>query len=294
MNDALTYIEERIKELEKKVKKYDPKEQKNILKEIKNLYVDIANALSALSRAQDRVRAIAQDFGKTKTSQTEVSKFYSFVKSQTSAELDLATLLDKAWNLIVMEDHHEAIAVLKQVISIDPQNIKGMGLMGLALMNKQLYDDAMLYLQRVLLIEPENPFALNNLGYICYKKGIWGEAIEHLGHAARQEKDRTAALYANYYLGLVYYERSMLPDAIKFFEEAVKLGPNLQEAYYYLGLSEVKRFEFKQAVNYFAQCVEIDAESKYGKLSSEEIKKIKPLTDAGKTFEDEDGNPAED
>ena len=272
MNDALKHIEERIQELEKKVKEYDPKEQKSILKEIKDLYVDIANALSMLSRAQDKVRTIAQVFRKAKTSQTEVSKFYSFVKSQTSAELDLATLLDKAWNLIVMEDHDEAITVLKQVISIDPQNIKGMGFMGLALMNKQLYDDAMLYLQRVLLIEPENPFALNNLGYICYKKGIWGEAIEHLGHAARQEKDRTAALYANYYLGLVYYERSMIPDAIKFFKKAVSLGPNLQEAYYYLGLSEVKRFEFKQAVNYFTQCMEIDSESKYGKLSSEEIK----------------------
>jgi tetratricopeptide (TPR) repeat protein len=292
MNDALKYIQERINQLEKKVKKCDPTEQKDIQKEIRDLYVDIANALSVLSRAQNQVRTIAQDFRKTRTSQTEVSKFYSFVKSQTSAELDLATLLDRAWNLIVMEDHDEAIKVLKKVINIDPQNIKGMGLMGLALMNKQQYDDAMLYLQRVLVIEPENPFALNNLGYICYKKGIWGEAIEHLCNAARQKKDRTAALYANYYLGLVYYERSMISDAIKFFEEAVKLGPNLQEAYYYLGLSEVKRFEFKQAVKFFEQCIEVDPGSKYGRLGSEEIKKIKPLTDAGKTFEEENSNAA--
>jgi len=52
--------------------------------------------------------------------------------------------------------------------------------MALALMDKALYDDAMLNLQQVLICEPDNPFALNNLGYICYKKGIWGEAIEHL------------------------------------------------------------------------------------------------------------------
>lgn len=287
MNDTLKYIQERIKQLEKKVKEYDPGEEKDIQNEIKDLYADIANALSVLSRAQHQVRTIAQDLRKTGTSQTEVSKFYSFVKSQTSAELDLATLLDRAWNLIVMDDPDEAMKVLKKVISIDPQNIKGMGLMGLALMHKQLYDDAMLYLQRVLVIEPGNAFALNNLGYICYKKGIWGEAIEHLCNAARQKKDRTAALYANYYLGLVYYERSMIPDAIKFFDEAVKLGPNLQEAYYYLGLSEVKRFEFKRAVEYFEKCIKADPESKYGKLSSEEIKKIRPLTDAGKTFENE-------
>lgn len=284
MNQTPRDFKKRIKDLARKVKQFKPEDDKEIRDEIKKLYVDIANSLKILAKTQQDLRTIAQDFKKSKSSQTEVGKFYSFVKSQTSAELDLATLLDRVWNLIVMEDYDEAIKVLKNVLDIDPKNIKGLGFMALALMDKGKYDDAMLYLQQVLLIEPDNPFALNNLGYVCYKKGIWGEAIEHLVKAAKQSKDRMAALYANYYLGLVYYERSMVPDAIRFFEEALKLGPNLQEAYYYSGLSEIKIFEFKNAVAYFDKCVEIDDCSKYGRLCKKELDKIKPLTEASKIF----------
>jgi tetratricopeptide (TPR) repeat protein len=156
--------------------------------------------------------------------------------------------------------------------------------MGLVLVELEHYDEAMLFLQKVLVRDPGNPFALNNLGFICYKKGIWGEAIEHLAKAANQNKDRTATLYANYYLGLVYYERSMIPDAIKFFTRALQMGPNLQVAYYYLGLSEVKRYEFKDAVNYFKKAITIDKDSRYGRLAEEELKKIEPLAEPDKTM----------
>jgi tetratricopeptide (TPR) repeat protein len=277
MDDVLKKFRSRIEDLARKISKYSPQQESAIKDEIKNLYVDIANAVKNLTDAQNKLRALASDFKRRKSSQTEVAKFYSFVKSKTSAELDLATLIDRAWNLIVMEDYKEAIKVLKKILDIDPKNVKGLGFMGLVFMNEGLYDDAMLYFQKVLLIEPHNPFALNNLGYICYKKGIWGEAIEHLTKVAKQTADRMAVLYAKYYLGLVYYERSMIPDAIKFFEEALKSGPNLQEAYYYLGLSETKRYGFKEAVEYFAKCIKIDKKSKYGQLANEEMEKIKML-----------------
>ncbi|HEC79539.1 MAG TPA: tetratricopeptide repeat protein [candidate division WOR-3 bacterium] len=286
--DEMEDLKNRLQALKKKVKEFTPDKEKEIKEEIKELYIDIAHSLKSLNDAQNELRAIAQDFKRSKSSKLEVSKFYSFVKSQTSAELDLATLIDRAWNLIVMEDYSEAVKVLRRVLDIDPQNIKGLGFMGLALMNKGLYDDAMLYLQQVLLTDPDNPFALNNIGYICYKKGIWGEAIEHLVKAAKQTKDRMAALYANYYLGLVYYERSMLADAVKFFEKALQLGPNLQEAYYYLGLSETKQYEFKKAVEYFEKCIKIDKDSKYGNLCAEELNKIKPLIEPDKIFKKED------
>jgi tetratricopeptide (TPR) repeat protein len=169
--------------------------------------------------------------------------------------------------------------------------VKGLGLMGLTLMNKGLYDQALMSFQQVILEDPENPFALNNLGYICYKKGIWGEAIEHLTKAAKQQKDRMAMLYANFYLGLVYYERAMLVDAIKFFEKALKLGPNLQEAYYYMGLAETKRYEFKKALEYFEKCRKVDPESRYARLSDEEMTVIKHLVNPKSLNERERQDP---
>lgn len=291
--ESIENLTKRLEVLKKKVRKFASEQEKDIKEEIKAIYIDIANAIKSFNHAQDELRVIVQTFKQGK-SQTDVSKFYSFVKSQTSAELDLATLLDRAWNLIVMEDYDEAIKVLKRVLDIDPKNIKGLGFMGLALIDKERYDDAMLYLQQVLLSDPNNPFALNNLGYVCYKKGIWGEAIEHLVKAAKQTKDRMAALYANYYLGLVYYEREMLPDATKFFEKAIQLGPNLQEAYYYLGLTEVKRYEFKKAIEFFEKCMRIDEHSKHAKLAKQEIMKIKPLVEPSQLFKNKKGELPKD
>jgi len=275
-------IKHQINELTKLVKEYTPEKDKIIKELIKKLYIDIVNGIKYLNQAQDELHRLAQDFRNRKTSHVDMDRFYSFIKARTSPELDIATLLDRAWNLIVMEEYDEAINILKKVLDIDSKNLRGLGLIGLGLMNKELYDEAMLYFQKVLLIEPGNPFALNNLGFICYKKGIWGEAIEHLTKVAKQTKDKMARLYANYYLGLVYYEREMIIDAIKFFEEALKLGSNLQEVSYYLGLAELKRYEFHKAVEYFEKCIMIDRESKYGKLAQKEAEKIKPMLEPEK------------
>lgn len=270
-------IKRQLDELNRLIREYAPDKEKIIKELIKKVYIDIANGLKYLNQAQDELRQIAQNLRSKKTSLADMDRFYSFIKAKTSAELDIATLLDRAWNLIVMEEYDEALNILKKALDIDSKNTRALGLLGLALMNKEMYDEAMLYFQKVLLIEPSNPFALNNLGFICYKKGIWGEAIEHLSKVARQTKDRMARLYANYYLGLVYYERGMVSDAIRFFEEALKLGPNLQEAYYYLGMAELKRYEFRKAVEYFERCIKIDSDSKYGRMAQDESAKIRPI-----------------
>ncbi len=272
----------KLEQLKEKIKQPKFENDKVLSDEIRKIYVEIANGLRVYEQLQEELKNIAHDFKKRRSSQTDVGRFYSFVKSRTSAELDIATLLDRAWNLIVVEDYDEAVKVLKKSLDIDPRNLRALGLMALALMHREKYDQAMMFLQQVLTSEPNNFFALNNLGYICYKKGIWGEAIEHLSKAAKQSKDRMAALYANYYLGLVYLERSMIPDAVRFFDEALKIGPNLQEAYYHLGLAETKRYEFKKAIEYFEKCIALDQDSKFARMSKNDVAKIKPLVDPKK------------
>lgn len=282
MQNNYNNLRERLDQLKDKIKNFKPKDDKSISDEIRKIYVEIANGLHLYEKLQEELRSTAQELKKRKSTQTDVGRFYSFVKARTSAELDIATLLDRAWNLIVVEDYDEAGKVLKKTLDIDPKNVKALGLMGLALMHKENYDQAMMFFQQVLTAEPNNFFALNNLGYICYKKGIWGESIEHLSKAAKQSKDRMAALYANYYLGLVYLERSMIPDAVRFFESALNIGPNLQEAYFHLGIAETKRYEFKKAIEYFEKGITIDPDSKFARMSKDEMEKIKPLIEPEK------------
>ncbi len=149
-----------------------------------------------------------------------------------------STYVEKGWSLISLGDHAGAIQALTKAMDLSPNDTQAQSLLGWAQMLHQEYDDALATFSRVLMKEPANALARVNVGYICLKKRIFGEAIEHLSRAIRLDNDRKATLYANYYLGLVYFERGMYEDAQTFLQKAVGLGPNLIEAYYDLGRTQ--------------------------------------------------------
>jgi tetratricopeptide (TPR) repeat protein len=146
-----------------------------------------------------------------------------------------STFIEKGWSKISAGDYGGAEAVLRQALQLSPDDLKAESLLGWAEMLQDRFDEALLCFQKVLAREPQNSLARVNVGYICLKKGVFGEAIEHLSRAIRLDNDKKATLYAHFYLGLVYLERDMFEDAQTFFENTLKLGPNLIEAYYELG-----------------------------------------------------------
>ncbi|HET7583407.1 MAG TPA: tetratricopeptide repeat protein [Gemmatimonadaceae bacterium] len=164
--------------------------------------------------------------------------------------LGASTYLEKGWTLISLGEYAKAEAALQRALELAPDDPQGESLLGWAQMLQEKHDDALLNFQKVLMREPANSLARINLGYICLKKGIFGEAIEHLSKAIRLNNDRKAAIYAHFYLGLVYLEREMYEDAQTFFRKTLELGPNLIEAHYELGRAlwfEGKREEALEA-----------------------------------------------
>lgn len=152
--------------------------------------------------------------------------------------LGASTFVEKGWSLIALGDHPGAIQALSRALELAPGDIHAEALRGWALMLDHQDDEALAAFSRVLAREPENALARVNLGYVCLKKGIFGEAIEHLSRVLREDRDRKATLYANYYLGLAYLEREMYHDAQPFLRQALALGPNLHEAAYDLGRAQ--------------------------------------------------------
>ncbi|MEO0294074.1 MAG: tetratricopeptide repeat protein [candidate division WOR-3 bacterium] len=164
-----------------------------------------------------------------------------FIRKIQSARVNITTLIDKGWNLIVSGKYKEAVETLNKARKMDSENTKVYNLLGWAYINLEEYDKASLIFQEVLKIDPHNEMAQVNLGYISYKKGLYGEAIEKLSLIEKNAKDKQAVLYALFYLGVMYYEREMLDDSIEFLNKAISLGPNLYEAYYYLGKAYQKK-----------------------------------------------------
>jgi len=209
---------------------------------------------------------------KSKESRKE-KMFEGFVQSMSISRTDILTLIDKGWNYIATGDYANAEKILELALSNAPDNIQVMKLLGWAYMYDERYDEALLLYQKVLNSVPNDAMARNNLGYICYKKEIFGEAIEHLSRVIKEGKDVNATLYANHYLGLVYFEREMFEDAIHFFTEALEIGPNLMEAKYYLGLSYYGEGEKQNARKIWKEMIEDNPNNRWSELAKKKLKK---------------------
>ena len=152
-----------------------------------------------------------------------------------SARLNASTHIDRGWNLISRGEHPQAEAELQKALKLVPDDTQATSLLGWAMMLQEKYDDALYHFHAVLQREPAHAIARVNVGYICLKKGIYGEAIEHLTRASRESSDKKAALYAQFYLGLLYSAREMYTDAETFLSKALSMAPNLIEAHFELG-----------------------------------------------------------
>ncbi len=171
----------------------------------------------------------------------ETAESTGFINKIQSSRVNITTLIDKGWNLIVSGKYKEAIKELNRAKKMDPKNIKVYNLLGWAYIHLEKYDKSSLIFQEVLNMDPKNEMAHANLGYINHKKGLYGEAIEKLSAIEKSAKNKQAVLYALFYLGLVYYEREMYEDSVEFLNKAISVGPNLYEAYYYLGKAYQKQ-----------------------------------------------------
>jgi tetratricopeptide (TPR) repeat protein len=149
--------------------------------------------------------------------------------------LGASTFIEKGWAHIARAEYEAAEADLTRALDLVTDDPTATALLAWALMHQGQYDRALASSQRVLQRIPDHAIARVNIGYICLRRGAYGEAIEHLTRAIHESADRKAVLYANYYLGLVYLEREMYRDAIRFLRAALELGPNLAEAWFDLG-----------------------------------------------------------
>ena len=202
----------------------------------------------------------------------ETAESSGFVTKIQSARVNITTLIDKGWNLIVSGKYKEAIENLNKAKKMDPKNVKVYNLLGWAYIHLDQYDKGALLFQEVLSMDPQNEMAHANLGYINHKKGLYGEAIEKLSSIHRGAKNKQAVLYALFYLGLVYYEREMYEDSVDFLNDAISVGPNLYEAYYYLGKAYQKQGLNNLCEQVWERLIETNKYNVWAKKAEEELK----------------------
>ena len=214
-------------------------ERQAVKREIVAYFKRVDGTLVELTALKEQIRGLVEQY-KQLAADAERGAAPQFAGTRPVLQADhlgASTFIEKGWSLISLGDFAGAIQSLDKALTLSPEDIQALSLLGWAQMLSAEYDEALGTFSKVLMREPANALARVNVGYICLKKEIFGEAIEHLSRAIRLDNDRKATLYANFYLGLVYQEREMYEDAETFFRKALALGPNLIEAYFELGRS---------------------------------------------------------
>lgn len=270
-------IEAELDSIENKIESndYDYDELKEQLKDYYSRLLKINNFVKY---SNNRIKKMAQ-----KMKSRGSSGLGSFVQSMRIAPVDLTTFIDKGWNFMVEEQYDDAIEVLEKAHELAPNDIKTMNLLGWAYIHKKHYDDAMMIFQKVLNKDNDNALAKNNLGFVCFKKGIYGEAIEHLSSVLNTSNEQMSLIYANFYLGLIYLEREMYDDALKFFQKTKEIAPNHMEAYYYEAITYLNMGFRHKAHVLFSELIK---KNKYNKWAQRAEEKIKELN--GEDYEEED------
>jgi len=214
-------------------------ERQAVKREIVAYFKRVDGTLVELTALKEQIRGLVEQYKQLAAdAERGAAPQFSGARPVLQADhLGASTFIEKGWSLISLGDFAGAIQSLDKALTLSPEDIQALSLLGWAQMLSAEYDEALGTFSKVLMREPANALARVNVGYICLKKEIFGEAIEHLSRAIRLDNDRKATLYANFYLGLVYQEREMYEDAETFFRKALALGPNLIEAYFELGRS---------------------------------------------------------
>jgi len=267
---------EKIKNLLSEIEKDGIKDKENNKEKLKTIISTIKTIENEISELKTKTEFLLNETktkeGKEKPpEEKETAELSGFINKIQSSRVNITTLIDKGWNLIVCGKYKEAVQTLQRAKTMDSKNIKVYNLLGWAYIHLQQYDKSSMIFQEVLKLDPKNEMANANLGYINHKKGLYGEAIEKLSGIEKNAKNKQAVLYALFYLGLVYYEREMYEDSVEFLNKAINAGPNLYEAYYYLGKAYQKQGLNNLCTQIWEKLIKINKYNIWAKKAEEEI-----------------------
>jgi tetratricopeptide (TPR) repeat protein len=255
MRDDQTFAElrRRYAEIDAALGRIDPtggrdaaEQQERLRDEIVGLFRDAEGAIAQLDELRESIRPLVDRYRELFRNAAE-AKGAPKERSVRVDHLGSSTFLERGWNAIAGASYDTAVSELEKALSLAPGHTRAEALLGWALMRMDRVSEARQLLEPLLERDPDNHLARANLGYVFMRESRFADAIEHLSRVARESSDRTAALYARLYLGMVYTEREMYRDAETVLTSAIDIGPNLIEAYWELGRAHYRAGDLEAA-----------------------------------------------
>jgi tetratricopeptide (TPR) repeat protein len=169
----------------------------------------------------------------------------------------------------------QALALYLQAQKENPKEIRFDILSGELYEAEQNWDQARAMYQQALNISPENPLASNNLAYVMLQQGGNVDVAMNLAQTARRAMpDNPNAADT---LGWAYYHKGSYDDAIRQFQEALRLtqkagAPDDAVLHYHLGVAYQKANQIALARQQLEKAVKLSPDNADAKKALSELR----------------------
>jgi superkiller protein 3 len=170
-------------------------------------------------------------------------------------------------------EYDQAIECFRKALSINPQLAAAYANIGFAYAHLEDYDHALAYYRKAIAIEPDCEHTLYNIGVAYMEKNDYRKAIKHFRQALKLKPDANACNS----LGNAYACAGMFPTAVKYFERAIALDPELVYAYENLGQACEIRGDGEKARCYYQKAADLGSEDAQKWLNENKYSKFIPL-----------------
>jgi len=122
--------------------------------------------------------------------------YESYNRSLEYQPENINLMLGRAASLDLMGDTGRAIAALRQIVKLDPDNANALNSLGYTLANRnQDLREARKLVAKALAEQPENPAFLDSMGWVLYRYGKSAEALGYLERAYTLDSDPEIAAH---------------------------------------------------------------------------------------------------
>ena len=162
--------------------------------------------------------------------------------------------IQNAANLYKLRKFSEAEIISKKLISKHPKIPFLLNLLGLIMMEKRDYKEAMYYYNQCIKIQPNNANVYNNLGTLYKAKNEYTKAESYYKKSIELDKK---IIEPQNNLGSLYIDQTKYEDAIICFKKCINIEPKSPISHYNLGIANISIGKIKDAKKHLEESINI-------------------------------------
>lgn len=162
--------------------------------------------------------------------------------------------------LSIALQHHQAgrlqaaEQIYRQILTIDPQHVDALHLLGVIAQQAGQHDAAVEYIGAAIRLHGTEAAFHNNLGLAFYRLGRMDEAIASFERAVQLKADFAEA---HYNLGIAWHTHGQHTEAIACYQRALQLRPGNAETHYNLGVAWDNRGIASEAIACYQRALQL-------------------------------------